>query len=77
MVEYCQGLMGSREERRKTFDEVAELYDRHRPGYPEQLVDDVVWLSGIPPRGRIIEIGCGPGKATVPFARRGWTNAQC
>ena len=72
MVEYRQGLMGSREERRKTFDEVAELYDRHRPGYPEQLVDDVAWLSGIPPRGRILEIGCGTGKATAQFARRGY-----
>ncbi len=64
--------MGSREERRKTFDEVAELYDRYRPKYPEQLVDDVVWLSGLSPGGRILEIGCGTGQATAPFARRGY-----
>ena len=42
--------MATREARRRTFDEVAELYDRHRPGYPEPLVDDMVWLSGLPPR---------------------------
>jgi len=57
---------------RKTFDQVAELYDQVRPGYPEELFDDVVILSGIPPRGRILEIGCGTGQATVPLARRGY-----
>jgi SAM-dependent methyltransferase len=58
--------------RRKTFDEVAELYDRYRPGYPAALVEDVVAQSGIPPAGRILEIGCGTGKATRPFAERGY-----
>ncbi len=55
---------------RTTFDEAALLYDEVRPGYPEALFDDVVSLSGIPPGGRILEIGCGTGQATVPFARR-------
>src|ERR687889_1666147 len=57
---------------RTTFDEAASLYDEVRPGYPEELFDDVVSLSGIPPAGRILEIGCGTGQATVPFARRGY-----
>jgi SAM-dependent methyltransferase len=57
---------------RSTFDEVALLYDRARPGYPEALIQDIISLSGIPPRGRILEVGCGPGKATLPFARRGY-----
>jgi SAM-dependent methyltransferase len=64
--------MNSLGDRRKPFDEVAELYERVRSGYPEQLVDDPVWLSGIPDRGRILEIGCGTGKATVAFAQRGY-----
>ena len=29
-------------------------------------------LSEIPPDGRILEIGCGTGKATLPFAQRGY-----
>ena len=62
----------TREQRRTTFDDVAELYERVRPDYPERLVDDVVWLSGLPPAGRILEIGAGTGKATLPFARRGY-----
>jgi SAM-dependent methyltransferase len=61
-----------RERLRVTFNEAARLYDRARPGYPEALFDDVVALSGIPPGGRILEIGCGTGQATLPFARRGY-----
>lgn len=57
---------------RTTFDAVAELYDEARPGYPQQLIEDVISLSGIPDDGRILEVGCGTGKATVPFARRGY-----
>ena len=57
---------------RTTFDGAALLYDEVRPGYPEELFDDVVELSGIPPGGRILEIGCGTGQATLPFARRGY-----
>ncbi|MFL5313047.1 MAG: class I SAM-dependent methyltransferase [Myxococcales bacterium] len=57
---------------RTSFDRNAELYDAARPPYPEALVDHVVARSGIPPKGRILEIGAGTGKATVPFARRGY-----
>jgi SAM-dependent methyltransferase len=57
---------------RTTFDEVALLYDRARPSYPPELFDDVVALSGIPDGGRILEVGCGTGIATEPFARRGY-----
>lgn len=64
--------MSSREARRATFDAVAEEYDRYRPGYPPRLVDDVVELSRIPSRGRVLEIGSGTGKATLPFAQRGF-----
>jgi SAM-dependent methyltransferase len=55
-----------------TFNEVAQLYDEARPGYPDQLIEDVLALSEISPEGSILEIGCGPGKATLPFARRGY-----
>ena len=56
---------------RTTFDGAALLYDEVRPGYPEALFDDVVLLSRIPSGGRILEIGCGTGQATLSFARRG------
>ena len=57
---------------RSTFDRAAHLYDEVRPGYPEELFEDVVSLSGVPPGGRMIEVGCGTGQATLPLARRGY-----
>jgi SAM-dependent methyltransferase len=57
---------------RTSFDRNAELYDAARPSYPEVLVDEVLARSGTPAGGRILEIGAGTGKATLPFARRGY-----
>jgi SAM-dependent methyltransferase len=59
---------GDRETLRHTFNEAAELYDRARPAYPAQLYRDLAAATG---RGRLLEIGCGTGKATVPLAERG------
>jgi SAM-dependent methyltransferase len=56
---------------RATFDEVAERYDRARPTYPEELFDDLIDLAGLGPRTRVLEIGCGTGKATLALAGRG------
>lgn len=53
------------------FGEVAELYQRVRPEYPEALVDAVLAYGPVPAGGRMLEVGCGTGKATVAFARRG------
>lgn len=59
-------------ERRNTFDEVPELYNRNRPRYPDALFDDLVSLAGIDPGARILEIGCGTGQATIPLLQRGF-----
>jgi SAM-dependent methyltransferase len=58
---------------RMLFDEVAQEYDRVRPGYPRALIEDVIALSSLPEQGSILEIGCGTGQATLPFAQRGYT----
>ncbi|MEU6537831.1 class I SAM-dependent methyltransferase [Streptomyces sp. NPDC047000] len=55
----------------RTFDEDAELYDRARPGYPPELFDDLGELAGTGPDCRVLEVGAGTGKATVPLAERG------
>jgi trans-aconitate methyltransferase len=57
---------------RATFEEVAELYDRARPSYPEQLFHDLVAVAELPKAARIVEIGCGTGQATIPLAERGY-----
>ncbi|MCP5067881.1 MAG: class I SAM-dependent methyltransferase [bacterium] len=50
---------------------MAELYAEVRPGYPQALVERVLQLADLSEPGRILEVGCGPAKATLPFARRG------
>ncbi len=57
---------------RETFEQVPELYDRARPSYPAELFDDLVTLGGLPEGGRILELGPGTGKATLPLAERGF-----
>jgi SAM-dependent methyltransferase len=53
-------------ELRRTFDTVAELYDRARPTYPPALIDDVAALGP-----RLLEIGPGTGQATRALVDRG------
>lgn len=63
--------MGIDRTRRVTFEEAADLYNETRSGYPDELIDDVFNLSGLKPNGHILEVGCGPGNATISFARKG------
>jgi SAM-dependent methyltransferase len=60
-----------RESHKWTFDGIAELYDRARPGYPAELLNDLNELAGIAPGSRVLEIGCGTGKLTVQMAEFG------
>lgn len=58
-------------ERRLSFGSAAELYDRMRPSYPSQLVDDVLAFADMSPAEQALEVGVGTGKATLLFAARG------
>lgn len=57
-------------QRALTFGAVAPTYERHRPGYPAELVDTVLTYAARPVR-TALEIGAGTGKATRVFAARG------
>jgi SAM-dependent methyltransferase len=61
------------EERRSWYSAAAAAYNRVRPRYPVDLIDRAIALAQIPPKAKILEIGCGPGIATVEFARRGFS----
>ncbi len=54
--------------RARSFGAAAADYDKYRPRYPDQLVDDVVAML---PGRRVLEVGAGTGIATVGFAARG------
>jgi SAM-dependent methyltransferase len=63
---------GDRERLAATFDRAADLYQRARPEYPSELYDHLFHVTRLPPGARLLEVGCGPGKATVPLAQRGF-----
>lgn len=63
--------MGIDRTKRITFEASADLYTQ--ASYPDALIEDIVNLSNLPPGGKILEIGCGPGNATIPLAQRGYT----
>ncbi len=59
-------------DRRLSFGAVAEQYERHRPGYPEAMVDAVLAYAHARPGARILDVGAGTGRATLLFAARGY-----
>lgn len=65
-------VVSDRDRLKTTFDSAAQLYQRARPEYPDELYDELARLTGLRSGDRILEIGCATGKATVPLARRGF-----
>lgn len=59
-----------RERRRNSFDAVAATYADARPAYLSAVFDELARL--VPPPARVLEIGPGPGVATLPLAERGY-----
>ncbi|ACK68850.1 Methyltransferase type 11 [Gloeothece citriformis PCC 7424] len=60
------------EEKKTWYSSVAEAYNKTRPRYPQKILDRVLELAQIPQNGSILEIGCGPGTATVDLAEKGF-----
>ena len=58
------------DDRRRSFDQMVELYARARPAPPGQLFDALA--SDVPSPADALEIGCGPGNASLPLLERGY-----
>jgi SAM-dependent methyltransferase len=56
----------------RLFNEVPEIYDRVRPGYPDELFADLVALTEIEAGASVLEVGCGTGQATRSLAALGY-----
>lgn len=53
-----------------SFGAVAQLYERTRPGYPAEAVS---WmLSGVRPKGTVLDLGAGTGKLTRALLASGF-----
>jgi SAM-dependent methyltransferase len=63
--------VADRLERRRSFDAVADTYAAARPAYPHAVFDAIA--ARVSPPARVLEIGPGPGVATLPLAERGYS----
>lgn len=61
------------EQRKIWYSQVAEAYNRVRPRYPQELINQVISWANLPTHANLLEIGCGPGTATISFADLGFS----
>src|ERR1700679_3024303 len=74
LVIYLPGMSSGADVGRRhgeVFDDVAEEYDRHRPAYPDALIDRACEVADLGPGAKVLEIGCGTGQLTRSLLARG------
>ena len=54
-----------------TFNTVAELYEKIRPGYPDELYNAIFAYVPIDGASHAVEVGIGGGQATLPVLKTG------
>lgn len=54
------------------YSSVAQTYDRVRPRYPQTCIQQALDWAKLSPGSHLLELGCGPGIATLAFAELGF-----
>lgn len=54
-----------------TFDTVASVYEKFRPGYVDKLYQTIFDYIPINETSKVVEVGIGGGQATLPFLQTG------
>lgn len=55
----------------RKFDHMSVLYDEVRPNYPADMIKRITGFARIDQESKILDVGCGSGKATLSFAEIG------
>ncbi len=72
-LDWYQTFTTDCQERKSWYAAVAKTYDRVRPKYTKNCLDRVAEVANLPINASILEIGCGPGTATVDLAKMGFS----
>ncbi|MBD2295688.1 class I SAM-dependent methyltransferase [Anabaena sphaerica FACHB-251] len=59
--------------RKNWYSPVADAYNKVRPRYSQYVIDRAVEVAQLTAESKILELGCGPGNATVSFAQLGFS----
>lgn len=54
------------------FGKASKLYESARKGYPKELIEHIIQVSGLNKGAKILDIGCGTGKSTLQFTEKGF-----
>lgn len=71
ILNWYQTVVPESAQRQQWYGSVAQTYDRLRPKYTDAVWNSALDMAAIPASGRILEVGCGPGTATISLAQRG------
>lgn len=55
----------------RVFDDIATTYDRHRPGYSDELIDHACEVAELKSGDEVLELGCGSGQLMRVLVARG------
>jgi SAM-dependent methyltransferase len=56
------------DQRKQWYSPAARAYDQTRPHYPQVLIDRTLSHANLSAQSHLLEIGCGPGTATIAYA---------
>jgi SAM-dependent methyltransferase len=54
--------------RKDLYEGTAAFYDRHRPPYPEALLEDLRQRVPVTGQGRLLDLACGTGQLAIPLS---------
>lgn len=52
---------------------IAGIYEEIRPSYPDKLIEDIICKTNLKAGDKLLDIGAGTGKSTIPFAEKGFS----